>query len=1730
VYLARDPVLDREVAIKMLTSGNLQGDQRERFEREARAVAKLDHPGIVPIYDFADFEGNLFFVMPYVEGKTLRAVQKEETLKPWDVLDIGAQVAEALHYSHQRGIVHRDIKPENVMVAREGDEWRAKLMDFGIALGPKDSRMTKSDIIVGTLAYLPPESILDSSTSPAADIYSLGVVMFEALSGKLPFSGDTQTVLYKIVHSEPEPPGLLASLVDMETENIVLACMAKAPAARPKDGVEIAGVLRELSRRLKNPETPLSASIVVPRGGSAIVGRSHEIEDLVKSFHRAQAGEAQLALVGGEQGFGKGSLLRELERMAKSRGALVLHGRFVERVDPALPYQGFGEAFREYIDADPARAKKTLGDLLPELRTLFPEIAEAAGRESQALTTPRREDRTFTLDLLARTVGRLAAAQPLVFLFEDLHLADASLEAIQYVFHRRSSSRLMIAGTYVQGGGGDSDPMSRLVKTIRGDQGTLLIQLRALDAAECRQLAMGILDKDRVPEDAGLALLQATGGNPFFVSELVRSLAPEGRFEEFTLAARRGGAQGLALPNSLQKLMEEKVAGMPDSNRSVLQAAAVVGASFDPSEVIHLSGLGGAAESVIESLMERGVFREDAVSGGSRLIFASTLLLDATYRTLNQVRRRALHRSYAEFLETRYAKRLDRVAPVLFRHFSVAGLLDRAAVHGLAAARNAFAGGAYEDSRRLAQTVLTLVEGEDWLGDQNVEAEACLVYARAALEAFESEDAGKMGRRAATLFARSSDFRQQAEALVLAADAALRALKLDEAKALATEGLNLAREHRLTGPANRFSEILEAVQASRSHGSAPEPVTSSHRTPQGSSAQVRPPAAPRATALLLLEAEYLAAEEATEERALRKQPVSQEDEVAHLMKFADLALKLGRLGPGLDACKRALKLAGASDVVTMASLGLLHTKLLLRSLQLDEALEAARTALAPNFILKGSVPRALAVQIAAHEAEALVMLGEPGKARERLEAEGLDGEAGSDDRSLPLVLAYAEVLAYLGDRTVALDLMNEALTTAEARGDTLALAQGLNARARMLLLAGTPDAAIEDVRKALALGGGVADALLLTSIRLSLGQCLAQLGAVSAADAEFLAANREAEGMGARVLLLEAQLGLSATNRTRGRYLAAEIAARVALQFSTAASAKLLQARAEFALAQVFLDSGAVKEATHSLERARSIARDAGEVSVHIDTLVELAEQARAAGEPGHARDLALEAWNESTERGDHVRRGVTMLELGRLEIESGHTEAAVTRFRGALAAAFGSGAPRLATRLYEGLVDAQLKAEDIQGALRYAEAAENSTGTLGEFGASESIQAAFLTARIHKTAQNLPGLRDAIGRAMKVSDGSGDRLLQARSALEAGRLSIEADPDLSLSVLEKGLVRAREADALAIEAALSGHIASILIRRGSVAEAKRYSEAEMEAIGRAGIVRGTLRNKLRLARCFDLLGQLKECADMLESETAPDGDPSTGVGFLSYRSQIKLLQGRLRGASEDAEGAVRLASHGTGRDLADALLHRAHYAIATADTLAAATDLEAASRASDSARGVHRPFEDGLLGLAQTELLMLKGDLSAGASQSEAAGLTFERGSHEIWAGAARLLTARCLARTDVTSSDRLAARVEAFARERAILSMQASALALRGLLAHDMSKLDEAAQLAGRIGSPWILASIAHVRYRVFSDRRDEKSASAEHKAFLSHMSILSAELAASTRARVIAAAERNEHPYFV
>src|SRR5215471_5307880 len=161
VYRARDPLLNREVAVKLVSSNDLTVEMEERFQREAQVVAQMDHPAIVPIHDLGRDQGSLFFVMPLVGGTTLLRLIREQSLRLGEVVDIGIQVAEALDYSHSRGVVHRDIKPANIMVTREeGAGVRVRVMDFGLARSTAESRLTKTGTLVGTVAYLSPEQVV----------------------------------------------------------------------------------------------------------------------------------------------------------------------------------------------------------------------------------------------------------------------------------------------------------------------------------------------------------------------------------------------------------------------------------------------------------------------------------------------------------------------------------------------------------------------------------------------------------------------------------------------------------------------------------------------------------------------------------------------------------------------------------------------------------------------------------------------------------------------------------------------------------------------------------------------------------------------------------------------------------------------------------------------------------------------------------------------------------------------------------------------------------------------------------------------------------------------------------------------------------------------------------------------------------------------------------------------------------------------------------------------------------------------------------------------------------------------------------------------------------------------------------------------------------------------------------------------------------------------------------
>jgi hypothetical protein len=232
VWIAEDPLLSRRVAVKLLLP-QLAVDEalRVRFRNEAIAAAKLTHPGIVATYDTGDDDGTAYIVMELVEGKTLRRLIDEHGKMPVrDAVDISSQVADALEHAHRQGLVHRDIKPANVLVQPDG---RVKVTDFGIAKAAGGDDLTRTGHVVGTARYLAPEQVDGQSVDGRADVYALGLILYEMLTGKPPFGGDTEmaTAVARLT-SAPEPVREARPEVSRPLEDVVARSLARDPEYR----------------------------------------------------------------------------------------------------------------------------------------------------------------------------------------------------------------------------------------------------------------------------------------------------------------------------------------------------------------------------------------------------------------------------------------------------------------------------------------------------------------------------------------------------------------------------------------------------------------------------------------------------------------------------------------------------------------------------------------------------------------------------------------------------------------------------------------------------------------------------------------------------------------------------------------------------------------------------------------------------------------------------------------------------------------------------------------------------------------------------------------------------------------------------------------------------------------------------------------------------------------------------------------------------------------------------------------------------------------------------------------------------------------------------------------------------------------------------------------------------------------------------------------------------------
>jgi len=263
VYRAEDLTLGRTVAVKVLREQlGSEAEFLERFGREARAAARLNHPNIIAVYDVGQDGATNYIVMEYVEGTDLRDLVRDAgPLAPERVVDIGCQIAAALEYAHRSGLIHRDIKSQNVLVTADG---KVKVADFGIAVALGERSITEAGMVVGSVHYMPPEQAEGRPTTPASDVYSLGVVLFEMATGQLPFHAESPIAVARLqLEARPPAPQSVNPDIPSALASVIQACLEKAPSRRPASAALVAAALR--GQRTVTAEIP----VILPDAGGA---------------------------------------------------------------------------------------------------------------------------------------------------------------------------------------------------------------------------------------------------------------------------------------------------------------------------------------------------------------------------------------------------------------------------------------------------------------------------------------------------------------------------------------------------------------------------------------------------------------------------------------------------------------------------------------------------------------------------------------------------------------------------------------------------------------------------------------------------------------------------------------------------------------------------------------------------------------------------------------------------------------------------------------------------------------------------------------------------------------------------------------------------------------------------------------------------------------------------------------------------------------------------------------------------------------------------------------------------------------------------------------------------------------------------------------------------------------------------------------------------------------------
>jgi len=673
VFKARDTSLNRVVAIKMLKNPVTTGEAYSRFITEAQSVAKLNHPNIVSIYDIGKEDERQFFVLEFVEGQSLRDLIETYPEGKCDiqaVLRIGIDVCNALQYAHSQGILHRDVKPENIMITEDGV---AKLMDFGLAKMLGQPRQTQDGVIVGTVAYVAPEIALGKGADARSDLYSLGAVLYEALTGKPPFPGeDPVKIIFSHIHDYPVSPDKLNPKVPHALAECVMKLLEKDPAKRYQSAADLLKVLRDVAEEsLREAAPPAQKPIlVVPsprplaRKEIQLIDRVEEMNQLKEAVDRTVRGEGSLLFLRGEAGIGKTRLTRELGAYARLRGMNVLYGRC-----PALltmtgipPYILWSEVIRDYLQASaPEQLYRVIGFYPAEVSKLVPELRQRLGAIPQSIQIDPEHERDRLFEAVSQFITNVSKEAPLLVVLDDLQWTDqSSLLLMHYLARGVSRERLLLVGAYRDSEVDEKHPLSPVLTELNRERLLQAVPLKRMSLNDVSEMIKQILEQDDVPMELCQLVYQKTGGNPFFVEEVIKSLM------EQELIFREGNrwkikeVTEIEFPETVRGVVKARIGRLDDECRNLLTMASFVGYDFSFEALRAVTGFEeNKLVELLERMLKTGQTKERVVRGEDAYAFADAIVRDVVHEEVSRLMHKRLHNVAGNALEKLYANKID---------------------------------------------------------------------------------------------------------------------------------------------------------------------------------------------------------------------------------------------------------------------------------------------------------------------------------------------------------------------------------------------------------------------------------------------------------------------------------------------------------------------------------------------------------------------------------------------------------------------------------------------------------------------------------------------------------------------------------------------------------------------------------------------------------------------------------------------------------------------------------------------------------------------------------------------------------------------------------------------------------------------------------------------------------------------------------------------------------------